>query len=141
MKLRIRQVDGAKKQDLLNRLHDECFGDSAPLIETHYGHHWVVYDNSDPVGFACLVQSTLAPDVGYLKRAGILAKYRGRGLQRKLIKVREAQARRNGWTQMITDTAFHNVQSSNNLIRAGYRLFEPGWRWGLTTGLYWVKDL
>lgn len=141
MKLRIRQVDGGKKKDLLRRLHDECFGDSAPQIDTSYGHHWVAYSGADPVGFACLVKSTLADDVGYLKRTGVKPEARGKGLQRKFIAVREAQARRNGWSQMITDTAFFNVQSSNNLIRAGYRLFEPGWRWGLQTGLYWLKDL
>jgi GNAT superfamily N-acetyltransferase len=101
----------------------------------------VAYSGADPVGFACLVKSTLADDVGYLKRAGVMPAARGQGLQRKLISVREAQARRNGWSQMITDTTFSNVQSSNNLIRSGYHLFEPGFRWGFNTGLYWVKDL
>lgn len=138
---RIRKVDGGKKSDLLHRLHDDIFGDSAPQIDTNYGHHWVVYNGADPVGFACLVMSTLASDVGYLKRAGVMPVARGYGLQRKLIAVREAQARRNGWSRMITDTTFNNVQSSNNLIRAGYHLFEPGFRWGFNTGLYWVRDL
>ena len=40
----------------------------------------------------------------------------------------------------VTDTT-DNISSANNLIRAGYRLFEPPWRWAFQNSLYWTKVL
>lgn len=139
--IRVRKVDGFKHSRVLCDLHDETFGDSAPQLDTTYGHYWIAYDEATPVGFCWMTQSTLAPDVGYLKRAGVCASHRGQGLQLRLLKVREAEAKRQGWTRVISDTAFHNIPSSNNLIRAGYRLFEPPHRWAFASGLYWTKDI
>ncbi|NPU64591.1 GNAT family N-acetyltransferase [Bradyrhizobium sp. 83012] len=139
--IRIRKVDGQRHRRVLADLHDETFGDTAPQIDTSYGDFWIAYDEATPVGFCQMVQSTLAPNVGYHKRAGVLASHRGQGLQLRFLKVREAYAKRRGWTRVISDTAFHNISSSNNLIRAGYRLFEPPLRWAFATGLYWTKDI
>lgn len=141
MTIRIRKVDGGKHARVLLDLHDETFGDSAPQLDPTYGHFWIAYDYDKPVGFAWLVQSTLAKDVGYLKRVGVLPAYRGQGLQAKLLRVRERYAKRLGWKRCISDTAYHNIHSSNNLIRAGYTLFEPPVRWAFAQGLYWTKDI
>lgn len=130
-----------RKSDLLHSLHDDIFGDTAPQVDTTYGHWWIVYDEAEPVGFCGMVQSTLAPDIGYLKRSGIMPKYRGQGMQLRFLRVREAQARRNGWSAVISDTAYHNIHSSNNLAKAGYRMFEPPLRWAFSHGLYWIKDI
>lgn len=136
-------MDGTRRSvaDTLRSLHDDTFGDGAPQIDPGHGHWWIVFDVAAPVGFAGIVQSTLAPDVGYLKRSGVLPLYRGRGLQRRLLKAREALAKRLGWSRVISDTAYHNIHSSNNLIRAGYLLFEPPRRWAFKHGLYWIKDI
>jgi hypothetical protein len=62
------------------------------------------------------------------------------GLQRRLIRVREAWAKRNGYRWMISDTT-DNVPSSNNLMRCGYKLIEPSAPWANDMSLYWTKRL
>lgn len=144
MSYAIREVDGGDDEHALDiaLLHRLTFGDCAPAVETNYGHWWLVYfaDDPMPVAFAGLTQSSLAPNVGYLKRAGVLRKHTGQGLQSRLIRTREARARRNGWSRIVTDTT-DNVQSANNLIRAGYRMFAPAYPWAFPTTLYWTKNL
>jgi L-amino acid N-acyltransferase YncA len=66
---------------------------------------------------------------------------RGHGLQRRLIKVREQQAKRNGWRACITYTAPDNFASANSLIKAGYRLYGPSEVWAMPGALYWRKWL
>ena len=41
---------------------------------------------------------------------------------------------------MISDTT-DNVPSSNNLIKAGYKLIEPSAPWANGESLYWSKKL
>ncbi len=65
---------------------------------------WLVYDDSQPVAFAGLRRSAQFCDAGYLCRAGVAASHRGQGLQRRLIQVRENQARKSGWKWLLTDT-------------------------------------
>jgi GNAT superfamily N-acetyltransferase len=77
---------------------------------------------------------------GYLIRAGVLRKHRGQGLQRRFVRVREARARKNGWTSMVTDTTGATT-SSNNLIRCGYRIFVPKRPWFAPETIYWSKQL
>jgi GNAT superfamily N-acetyltransferase len=136
----IREVDGEDDDisDTLDELHDACFLDSAPKVK-YYGYWWLAYHAATPVGFAGITPSTIGPGVGYLKRAGVLPAHRGRGLQRRLLKVRERKARQLGWTSVITDTT-DNVPSANNLIKAGYLLFSPE-PWSFGHSLYWTKEL
>lgn len=135
--LRIREVDGSDDEiaEHLSALHTLTFLGDAPRVETDQGHWWLVYDGDNPVAFAGLTKSTYRSACGYLKRSGVLHSHRGRGLQRRLLRVREARARRNGWTMIVTDTT-ENVHSSNNLIASGYRLFLPPHPWGFQNSLY-----
>lgn len=102
------------------------------------GDWWLVYKNDEPVAYAGMTQSTFAHDYGYLKRAGVLPNHRGKGLQRRLIKVRERKAKQYNWRALITDTTA-NPASSNSLIRCGYFLFEPEYKWAYKDSLYWRK--
>lgn len=143
---RIREVDGDDEDvaETLDMLHDLCFMDAALRVKYDYGYWWIAYYGKEVAGFAGLVPSTIGPGVGYLKRAGVLPEHRGRGLQRRLLKVRERRARELGWSQVITDTT-DNVPSANNLIRSGYKLFEPerasAQPWAWKHSLYWMKEL
>jgi GNAT superfamily N-acetyltransferase len=74
-------------------------------------------------------------------RAGVVRSHRGKGLQKRLIRVRERKAREHGWKWLITDTASYNVASSNNLAACGFKLFRPSRPWGHDDGLYWRKAL
>ena len=65
---------------------------------------------------------------------------RGNGLQKRLIKAREAQARKLGYTELISDTT-GNPPSSNSLISCGFKVYEPEEPWGGSKTIYWIKKL
>lgn len=149
MNFRIREVDGGEDhyKEELTSLHDMTFIDTNLRPEFDSGHWWLVWDadipsiyKPAPVAFCGLVPAVNTPGAGYLKRAGVLPAFRGHGLQGKLIRVRETKARRLGLTTMLTDTK-DNPASANSLIRAGYKIFEPAYRWAFQSSIYWKKDL
>jgi GNAT superfamily N-acetyltransferase len=141
---RIREVDGADDDiaETLKELHTETFGNTAPQIEPDKGYWWLCYFEGDtPVAFAGLEPSDVYLQTGYLCRSGVLEAHRGKGLQVRLLRARERKARRLGWVLLRTDTT-DNPPSSNSLINAGFRLFEPKFPWGPSnTTLYWRKHL
>jgi predicted GNAT family acetyltransferase len=84
----------------------------------------------------------LGSDVWYLNRAGVKRQYRGKGLQCRLIKARLKLAKRMGAKLAITYTILGNADSSNNLIRCGFKIYEPQYAWaGKTQSIYWRKEL
>lgn len=145
MTFRIKEVNPFSNSvvSAIHRLHNLCFGDTASLTrqEIQKGYAWLVYSGSSgPVAFALLCRSSTAPNGGYLSRVGVLEPYRGNGLQKRLIQVRERKARSLGWTVLVTDTT-GNIPSSNSLIRAGYTLYQPDFPWAFAESLYWRKFL
>lgn len=143
MTYRIREVDGDDEDNAadLSLLHDLTFGSADPKADTSEGHWWLAYyeDQEAPVGFAGVIKSVF-PNAGYYKRVGVLPAHRGAGLQLRFSRVIEARCRRNGWKTIYSDTT-DNIPSANNFIKAGYRLFEPSYRWAFSGSLYWRKDL
>lgn len=109
-------------------------------METSEGHWWVAYDGDQPVAFAGLAPSKSTPGAGYLCRAGVLPSHRGQGLQRRLLEARERKARALSMPALVTDT-FDNPHSSNNLIKAGFRMYEPQAPYGRLGTCYWRKPL
>jgi GNAT superfamily N-acetyltransferase len=142
---RIRRVDNTDEEVVheIRTLHDATFGDTAPQIEDadfDEGWWWLASFEKEAIAFAGLLKSHRFNDCGYLCRVGVMPIHRGQGLQHRLIRVREAQAKRNGWAACITDTT-DNVASANSLIRAGYRLYVPKEPWAMSTTLYWRRWL
>jgi len=143
---RLKRVDGFDDEDadLIRTLHDACFGNTAPQVDPERGQWWVAYtadDTREAAGFCGLTPTYAHPfEVGYLKRAGVLPWHRGAGLQRRFVRVREARARRNGWSSIVTDTT-DNPASANNLIACGFRIYEPPVPWGYPQTIYWRKEL
>ncbi len=139
---RIREVDGSDPEiaEDLKDLHEETFGDSATPPSTDNGYWWLAYHGDAPVAFAGMTRSSSTVNRGYLVRSGVLSTHRGRGLQVRLLRSREAKARRLGWDVLVTDTT-GNIPSANSLIRAGYRLFQPQTPWAFENSLYWKKDI
>jgi GNAT superfamily N-acetyltransferase len=117
----------------------ECLPEDEPL-EAHEGTWWVTENAEGYTGFAACRPSSRWADTLYLSRAGVLPSARGQGLQRDLIRVRLAYARRKGLTWAISDTC-DGPTSSNNLIACGFRMFEPSEPWGLPRSLYWKCKL
>lgn len=72
----------------------------------------------------------------YLRRAGLLSRVAGRGLHRRLIRVRLAYARAQGATHAVTYTVSDGLKSANNLIACGFRLYTPWQAWAGKGPLY-----
>lgn len=129
---------GSVREDI-DRMHKECFPENDRL-PTLTGYWWIVYHEGEPVGFAAMQPSSNWEKTGYLYRSGVLPDHRGKGLQKRLIKTREKKARELGWHTMVSDTT-GTVYSANNLIKAGYLLFDPPHPWGFKNTNYWYKRL
>jgi len=126
---------------VLRVLQLACLPSDEPVFPSD-GVWWLGRDTSSnqPVAFGLVQPSNQWRDTAYLARAGVLPAWRGQGLQRRLIGLRERYARKKGFVWMISDTT-DNVPSSNNLIKAGYKLLEPSAPWANTDSLYWAKKL
>jgi GNAT superfamily N-acetyltransferase len=135
----IRRVDTAAFKWVLKHLQLETLPGDRPF-NTDKGAWWIAFDGAVPVAFAGSTNSTRWSDAMYLCRAGVVESHRGLGLQKRLIRVRESHARRQGANWAITDT-HTNPASANNLLSRGYRLYEPAAPWGKRGALYWRKNL
>jgi GNAT superfamily N-acetyltransferase len=142
MKFNIYKVDCRRPEivSILVHLQKQCLPRDRPY-DVSRGHWWIVYtEGGKPIGFAGLVRSNAWVDCGYLCRAGVMREFRGNGLQKRLVKVREQKAKRLNWNWLITDT-YRNPASSNSLISCGFKLYEPSVPWSFKYALYWRKKL
>lgn len=101
---------------------------------------WIVREGAVPAAFGGITISHQWIDCMYLCRSGVAYAYRGQGLQKRLILVREKYAASQGMNWVVTDTT-ENPASSNNLIARGFQLFEPSQPWAGEKSLYWRKRL
>jgi GNAT superfamily N-acetyltransferase len=121
-------------------LERACFAGDAPY--TNPKAVWfLAFEGRTPIGFASVTPVHGEPGVWFLSRAGVLKGWRGRGLQKRLIRVREKYVRSRGGHTMLTYVHPQNMASANNLIAEGYRLYDPQWKWGLKSALYFYKKL
>jgi len=137
----IRRVDGSKDNQaaLLTWLQIEILsGDDT--LPTNIGWWWVLYCDDQPIGFCSLRPSAYWLDTLYLCRAGVLPQYRGKGLQKRLIRVRERYAKRLNVNWLISDT-YNNPASTNSLIRCGFQMYIPTKKYGAEGTCYWRKRL
>jgi GNAT superfamily N-acetyltransferase len=113
--------------------------------DTAKDHWWLALVDKQPAGFGCLRlmgDEGTGPTLGYHALAGVLKAFRGQGIQRRLLKAREAFARAKGCATVCTYTAWRNWPSANSLIREGYTLYTPNVKpWGLPYSLYFRKVL
>lgn len=102
---------------------------------------WVVEtDAGELAAYAAARPSNSTPGGAYLCRAGVLPAFRGQRLQRRLVRVREAWARRHGYTSCVTDT-YWNPASANTLIACGYKMWTPKEPWSYADACYWIRSL
>lgn len=102
---------------ILNKYH--------PYAEEHLRHSywWLAFADGKAVGFAGLDPNRGTN--GFLSRCGVLSHYRGLGLQKRFLRVRERMARKIGLARTITHTYITNYASINSLTRAGYKIYKP----------------
>ena len=104
---------------------------------------WVAWDGTEPVGFAGLRLCSLPENrgLGFLCRAGVIPSHRGRGIQKKLIRVRETAARQLGIKELVTYCISSNNPSMNSLVRCGYKFYSPATRYGGAGSVYLRKKI
>jgi len=108
------------------------------LAKLDEGQWWIALDGDRPAGF-CAIKIT-SDGAGYLSRAGVVKAYRGCGLQKRMIRLRLAWARRKGLRHVVTDTT-GNPPSANSLISCGFKLYDPAYPWAWKHTLYWIIHL
>lgn len=139
MSVRIRRVSDYR---LATAMDLELFPSDEPIEDPDH-HVWFVgFDGDTPVCYASfkLLGGTDA-GTAFLSRCGVLESHRGQGLQKRLIKAREREARRQGATVMITYTVSWNAHSMNSLYSCGYRAYIPASKWGGEGAVYFSKPL
>lgn len=121
--------------DLVARLDRECFPDDEP-IKTTDAAWWIATWDGSPVAFAG-AKWWLPDNAVFLCRCGVQPIARGHGIQRRLIRTRLAWASEHGAAGVYTYTVPGNVVSTNNLLAAGFRAFEPLHHWAGSGANYW----
>lgn len=97
-------------------------------IEWQKNIFWSVRDGEKPIGFCSLKPLTEESTV-YFSYSVIDKKYRGKGIQKKLIRSRLSWASRHGYSYAITETLKNNWPSITNLLRCGFHRYIPYSEW------------
>ena len=131
----VRKTD---KFDLILSLNRKIFPcDDLEICDNTVG--WIIWHNKTPVGFCTM--RMLTHRIAYMDRAGILEEHRGKGLHKKLLRVRESYARRQNYKEIITYTVSDNFDSLFTLVRHGYKKYDPEYAYAGRTCHYVIKDL
>jgi GNAT superfamily N-acetyltransferase len=127
--------------DTLNWIHRNTFP-SDVIPEWARGSWWVTRDadTKRAVAFVGVEPVESWPMAMYLSRVGVVEDYRGKGIQRFLMKKVEQAARSAGFTHIISST-LENPPSANNFIKCGYKTYLPESPWGYAGTIYWTKEL
>ncbi len=136
--MKIREVGSVDREALLDQLDSKCFPGLEPYPKQG-AYWWIAEDRLGVCAFAGL--KFCGHHTGFLCRVGVEKDYRGQGLHKKLIRVREAKARKLGWKWLITYCSYYNLKSANNLLACGYKLYSPQNPYGVTGALYFRKAL
>lgn len=139
----IRRVDisNALMRAAITAMHEECYDPSDnPYTPAANGVWWIAFAGKEEAAFGGINPAATLLNAGYLCRAGVLPKFQGHGLQKRLIRTRVNYARKQGWDTVITDTR-RNPASSNSLISCGFKVYKPTAPWGHTDAIYWRKTL
>jgi GNAT superfamily N-acetyltransferase len=110
-------------REAVEELHLKLFGAEIPLDGTDW---WLVWKTGEdePVGFATGRPSTVKGWY-FLARAGVRKNERGQGLQKRLIRVRRAWAKKQGFVGVLTYAATWNSPSIVNLLKSGFTIYDP----------------
>src|SRR5215467_2914720 len=102
-----------------------CFPLDAPPVIA--GAEWFIgWDGAKPAAYcAWKAVEHDGVAVGFHYRAGVLADYRGRALQRQMLRLREARMRPQGLKAAVTYTDADAAASMRNLIAEGFRPYAP----------------
>ena len=129
----------SKDYQLIAHLDFYGFRFDEPITDWYENTWWVAWNGDTAVGYAGIKK--IADGLAMLTRAGVVKSFRGRGLQKKLIKTRLKWAKANNIQTVITDTVPTNSPSNNSLISCGFKLYVPEYQWKEEGALYWIREL
>jgi N-acetylglutamate synthase-like GNAT family acetyltransferase len=129
------KIERTRNYDTVREMN-RMFFPEAPLEDIEGSDWWLVRnDAKQVVAYAGLYVAL--KEEAWLSRVGVLPVARGGGLQSRLIRAREARARKLGYGKVFTYTDPGNHRSNKNLAANGYvpyKVDEDGW-------LYWWHEL
>jgi GNAT superfamily N-acetyltransferase len=128
-----------KDLNLIHKLKHTCFDKDSLSNDLSYTYWWVVWHGKEPAGF-CGVQR-FGGGGAFLSLAGVLPAYRGYGLQKRMVRVRERFCRGLGDDTMYSYTATFSAASMCSLISCGYRPYESETEWAGDEFVYWRRPL
>jgi len=136
--IRIRQIQYSDEFEDIELLQSILFP-HCPIVKPETGFWWLAKHKTEIAGFCGMIASN-APKTIYLCRAGVFDQFRGKGLHKRLIRIRLKTAKKFGYKYAVTDTT-SNPASANNLIDCGFRMFTPETPWSYSHSCYWKKTL
>jgi ribosomal protein S18 acetylase RimI-like enzyme len=125
MALDFRLATSSENERQILQMDAVCFPrDEPPTIA---GAEWYIgWDGSWPAAYcAWKTAEHDGVSVGFHYRGGVHAEYRGHGLQRQMLRLRETRMRAQGLTAAVTYTDADGAASMRNLIAEGYRPYAP----------------
>lgn len=149
MEIDFRPAPSLEDGERILRMDRVCFPvDEPPSIS---GAEWVIcWDGGKPAAY-CAWKSIEHDGVavGFHYRGGVLPDYRGHGLQRRMLRLREAAMRERGLGAAVTYTDADGAASMRSLIAEGYRPYAPTaattlsgiGRLGRVGFVHWRKEL
>lgn len=136
--MRTLRRDVKEAEEVLHAMHTLTFPEDSQPEWQGTGMCWITYDGSDPVAF---IYAEPMPDGSlYFSRVGVMPAARGKGLQRKLMRLM-VKAARAGGHPVIVSTTYQNPPSANNFVREQWLTYLPVTPWGSPDTIYWRKDL
>jgi GNAT superfamily N-acetyltransferase len=111
---------------------------------------WFIgWDGVSPAAFCAWKTVDHGAPVGFHYRVGVLGAWHGQGLQRQMLRLREAEMRSQGLQKAVTYTDADGAASMRNLIDEGYRPYVPTptttlsglGRLGRVGFVHWTKTL
>ncbi len=120
-----RRATSAEDAALIAGMDRVCFPLDTPAAFA--GARWSIgWDGDTPASYCAW--KTVDHDgvaVGFHYRGGVLPGYRGQGLQRRMLRLREEEMRQDGRIKAVTYTDADGAASMRNLIAEGYRPYVP----------------
>jgi ribosomal protein S18 acetylase RimI-like enzyme len=125
MPIDFRPAPSLEDGERILRMDGICFPvDEPPSV---VGAQWIIgWDGAMPAAYCAW--KTVEHDgvqVGFHYRAGVLPDYRGHGLQRQMLRLRETGMREQGLAVAVTYTDADGAASMRSLIAEGYRPYAP----------------
>jgi GNAT superfamily N-acetyltransferase len=110
---------------LIAQMDVVCFPIDAPAVFA--GANWFIGGDGGRPAAYCAWKPIEHDDatVGFHYRGGVLPDWRGQGLQREMLRLREAEMREQGIAWAVTYTDADGAASMRNLIAEGYRPYAP----------------